>query len=249
VSVIIITIRSHGDIMHACAFFRIESNKIGDEGVRVLSRALKEKNSCVKYIHFRECGLTSGAAECFAEILKCNTTLKNLYFGFEKLGDRGAEFIASGLCHNTTLEELGLASIELTGAGLRFLADALKTNHTLKIIRIDRNKLGAEECRIIAEMLLTNDSLELIDLSRNPIGDDGISVILDALIKKPDALEKIGLYGCEISSREMHKFVEFFQKTTVFKRMHLGLNPIGDAGAEHIVEALKQNKSESVKEV
>jgi hypothetical protein len=47
----------------------------------------------------------------------------------------------------------------------------------------------------------------------------------------------------------MHKFVEFFQKTTVFKRMHLGLNPIGDAGAEHIVEALKQNKSESVKEV
>ena len=76
--------------------------------------------------------------------------------------------------------------------------------------RIERNKLCVPECQIIAEVLLSNHSLELIEyvfphsiyslsllsphhsLSRNPIGDDGFSIILDALIKKPDTLKKIG---------------------------------------------------------
>ena len=34
-----------------------------------------------------------------------------------------------------------------------------------------------------------------LSLSRNPIGDDGFCIILDALIKKPDALKRLG-YVC-----------------------------------------------------
>ena len=87
-------------------------------------------------------------------------------------------------------------------------------------------------------LTLKQHDLKYSSLSRNPIGDDGFSIILDALIKKPDALRKLGYYtkslctyigfnmiytcrifGCEITSREMHKFVEFFKKTTAFTGM------------------------------
>jgi hypothetical protein len=197
----------------------IASNKIGDEGARLLSKALMEDSSRVKQLHFRDCGFTSGAAKWFSEVLQCSKTLSALHFGFDKLGDRGAEYISAALCHNTVLEELGLYTAGLTGAGLNFLANALKTNRTLSVIRIDRNNFTAPDCHIIAEILLTDNSVERIDLSRNPIGDDGFSIILDALIKKPDALKKLGIFGCEITSREMHKFVEFFKKTTAFTGM------------------------------
>ncbi|CAI8051083.1 NACHT, LRR and PYD domains-containing protein 12 [Geodia barretti] len=227
----------------------IASNKIGDEGARLLSKALKEDSSRVKQLHFRDCGFTSGAAKWFSEVLQSSKTLSALHFGFDKLGDRGAEYISAALCQNTVLEELGLYTAGLTGAGLSFLANALKTNRTLSVIRMDRNNFTAPDCHIIAEILLTDNSVERIDLSRNPIGDDGFSIILDALIKKPDALKKLGIFGCEITSREMHKFVEFFKKTTAFTGMNIGLNRLGDTGAGHIVQALRENKSESVKEI
>ena len=61
----------------------LESNKIGNVGVKYLSYALKH-NIYLQKIDLSSNEITEEGAEYISEALKCNKTLKNLEIGYFK---------------------------------------------------------------------------------------------------------------------------------------------------------------------
>ncbi|XP_064399637.1 NACHT, LRR and PYD domains-containing protein 5-like [Halichondria panicea] len=230
----------------------LSSNPFGDEGMRTLTRALKQSHATTKSLHFSSCELTKDGAFELADVLRANSTIEELYIGFEQFGCHGVTRIAQALDnrYNKALTELSLTKTDMTSVGLTALAQMAPVNQTLEVLRLDRNDLVADDCHLVATIIEKSSSLILIDLSKNPIGDVGFVRVLEALIvKRKGSLKKLGVFGCDVTPKGLKKLMELFSVTETFVGIQLGCNHLGDEGAELVGEALKRNSSNSVKQV
>ena len=96
-----------------------------------------------------------------------DTTLTELYLGFNGIGAIGASHLSDALKINTTLTELDLGSNGIGAIGANHLSDALKINTTLTELNLWSNKIGAIGANHLSNALKYNCKLLVLNID-NP---------------------------------------------------------------------------------
>lgn len=103
----------------------LAGNRLGDEGVKVLARALKA-NDTVARLDLARNMIGNEGAMALADTLKANDVLTNLSLGENCISSEGAIALADALKVNTAMSELDLYSNNIGEWGAVALADAVK---------------------------------------------------------------------------------------------------------------------------
>ncbi|CAF0974137.1 unnamed protein product [Didymodactylos carnosus] len=149
-----------------CTRLTLSSNQITDDGIRVLSHALKGKT---------------------------NTTLKMLILSSNKIADNSAQYIANMLKGNNTIELLDLSDNEITNSGMEFIAATLKTNTTLKRLYLNDNKISDDGFRLVLHALKRNRALTHLNISGNQLSREFKKTFDEQLSKGNQTLKTVYL--------------------------------------------------------
>jgi Ran GTPase-activating protein (RanGAP) involved in mRNA processing and transport len=159
---------------------------------------------------------SEGEYATLGELLKNNSTLKELNLNNIVLGDEGLEALGSGLSNNRSLKVLTLCWGNVSDYGLKAFAPSLAENKDLFALSFYGCNIGDEGAKALGASLAHNRSLRVLNLSQNSISDEGL----------------IALSSFVTSNRKL-------------KGLHLSTNHIGDQGVEALVSALLLTPSRS----
>ncbi|XP_078528559.1 NACHT, LRR and PYD domains-containing protein 12-like isoform X2 [Lissotriton helveticus] len=247
----------------------LNCNKLGDAGATVLCDGLKHPDTRLQKIHLYLCGITGASCAALAAVLCSNRSLLDLDLEQNKLGDAGASLLWEALKHpDTRLQKIRLIFCGITGASCAALAAALPSNRSLLELDLKQNELGdagatlisealkrpdtrlqkinldccgitGASCAALAAALCSGRSLLDLGLRLSTLGDAGATLLCDAL-KHPDTrLQKINLNSCEITGASCAALAAALRPNRSLLELDLGCNPLGDAGATLLWEALK----------
>lgn len=118
---------------------------------------------------------------CLANVLKVNTSLKQLSIRVCVIGRDGARFMAEMLKMNSGLTSLSLAANAIPAAGSAFLADALKVNRSLTTLDLSHNQIDSNGLALLADALKINPCLTSVNLAFNIFGTAGRIALREAL--------------------------------------------------------------------
>lgn len=140
----------------------LEHNPIGDEGVRLLSLALKKKPiSPISTLILNYTNLTDLGAKYLAEMLEVNTTLTDLALDCNRLTDQGVRLLLNALLEkNRTLSELSLVGhCSVTDESIAPLCRLMRTNPTLVTVAIYGCNWSQEGLRRLTSVAEENEIL------------------------------------------------------------------------------------------
>ena len=213
---------------------------ISDAGVLSLVEVLKTNASSLTSLLLSDIKISHQSLKSIAEVLRVNSTLKDLKFKGNKVGVGGTKLIAESLKANTTLKLLSLSRNNIKAKCGRLFSDSLKVNGTLESLTLAENALGSRGARLLSEGLRVNTSLRHLDLSLNSIDSEGAESIADT-IRVNASLTSLKLQGNNIGDPGANKVSEALKDNVSLKKLDLADTAIGAAGAESIAEALKIN--------
>ena len=213
---------------------------ISDAGVLSLVEVLKTNTSSLTSLLLSDIKISHQSLKSIAEVLRVNSTLKDLKFEGNKVGVGGTKLIAESLKANTTLKLLSLSRNNIKAKCGRLFSDSLKVNGTLESLTLAENALGSRGAQLLSDGLRVNTSLRHLDLSWNSIGSEGAESIAET-IRVNASLTSLKLGGNNIGDPGANKVSEALKVNVRLEYLNLSLNAIGTAGAESIAEALKIN--------
>ena len=213
---------------------------ISDAGVLSLVEVLKTNASSLTSLLLSDIKISHQSLKSIAEVLRVNSTLKDLKFKGNKVGVGGTKLIAESLKANTTLKLLSLSRNNIKAKCGRLFSDSLKVNGTLESLTLAKNALGSRGAQLLSEGLRVNTSLRHLDLSWNSIGSEGAESIAET-IRVNASLTSLKLQGNNIGDPGANKVSEALKVNVCLEDLNLSFNAIGAAGAESIAEALKSN--------
>eukprot|EP01132_Coremiostelium_polycephalum_P004226 gene4226-5291_t len=152
-------------------------------------------------------------AEYVREMMKKNTKIKHLLMGDDSLGVNGAKAVSEIISNNDDLETIYLGCNHFMEEGSKYLTDVLKNDQHVKALWIKRNELGVGGAQNIADLLSVNTHLETLDLITNQLDHLAIELIVNGILSNPGPSKLTNLL--------------------------LDSNPIGPAGALHLVRLIK----------
>ena len=218
---------------------------ISDAGVLSLVEVLKTNTSSLTSLLLSDIKISHQSLKSIAEVLRVNSTLKDLKFEGNKVGVGGTKLIAESLKANTTLKLLSLSRNNIKAKCGRLFSDSLKVNGTLESLTLAENALGSRGAQLLSEGLRVNTSLRHLDLSWNSIGSEGAESIAET-IRVNASLTSLKLLGNNIGDPGANKVSEALKDNVSLEKLDLSGNAIGAAGAESIAEALKSNATLTV---
>ena len=213
---------------------------ISDAGVLSLVEVLKTNASSLTSLLLSDIKISHQSLKSIAEVLRVNSTLKDLKFEGNKVGVGGTKLIAESLKANTTLKLLSLSRNNIKAKCGRLFSDSLKVNGTLESLTLAENALGSRGAQLLSDGLRVNTSLRHLDLSWNSIGSEGAESIAET-IRVNASLTSLKLKGNNIGDPGANKVSEALKVNVSLEYLDLSFNAIGAAGAESIAEALKSN--------
>ena len=213
---------------------------ISDAGVLSLVEVLKTNTSSLTSLLLSDIKISHQSLKSIAEVLRVNSTLKDLTFKGNKVGVGGTKLIAESLKANTTLKLLSLSRNNIKAKCGRLFSDSLKVNGTLESLTLAKNALGSRGAQLLSDGLRVNTSLRHLDLSWNSIGSEGAESIAET-IRVNASLTSLKLLGNNIGDPGANKVSEALKVNVCLEDLNLSFNAIGAAGAESIAEALKSN--------
>lgn len=188
--------------------------------------------------------------------LRHNSTLKELFLGWNDLGNRGVGHVASGLAErpegSPILEELNLACNDIRHEGALALVGALGTRRALvQALNLSHNHVGTGGAQVLAAWLREQNEnslnhqyhLTTLCLGNNGIGNEGALAFCTVLqtcrnLKVLHLNENsIDAVGASAISRGLSS------ENCGLETLDLRGNNIGDSGAESLGNALKHNTS------
>ena len=211
---------------------------ISDAGVLSLVEVLKTNTSSLTSLLLSDIKISHQSLKSIAEVLRVNSTLKDLKFEGNKVGVGGTKLIAESLKANTTLKLLSLSRNNIKAKCGRLFSDSLKVNGTLESLTLAKNALGSRGAQLLSDGLRVNTSLRHLDLSWNSIGSEGAESIAET-IRVNASLTSLKLLGNNIGDPGANKVSEALKVNDCLEDLNLSFNAIGPAGAESIAEALK----------
>ncbi|CAH6792904.1 Nlrp14 [Phodopus roborovskii] len=183
-------------LTHLC----LADNFLEDEGIKLLSDALKHP----------QCTLQSLVLRC------CHFT------------QVGGEFLSSALLSNRSLIHLDLGSNSLHDSGIKLLCHVLQQSTcTLQELELMGCVLTSEGCRDLASVLVNSPNLWSLDFGNNNLRDAGLQILCEAL-KNPNChIQRLGLENCGLTSVCCQDLLSLFYKSQSLVQMNLMKNPLG----------------------
>ncbi|XP_064418053.1 NACHT, LRR and PYD domains-containing protein 3-like [Latimeria chalumnae] len=191
----------------------LNSNNLGDSGVKRLSAGLRDPNCKLQKLEVQRCGLTAGCCEDLSFVLSTNSSLTELNLSRnKKLFDSGVKHLSAGLRDpNCKLQALGLRECGLT-AGC---------------------------CEDLSSVLSTNSSLTELHLNCNKLGDSGVKR-LSAGLRDPNCkLQTLGLGGCDLTAGCCEDLCSVLCTNSSLMELHLNSNDLGDSGVKRLSAGLR----------
>ncbi|KAJ8257954.1 hypothetical protein GJAV_G00191550 [Gymnothorax javanicus] len=184
---------------------------MGNRGVQSLCAGLE--GSGVQILRLPRCKLTEEDCGYLAPVL-CTSQLHLLDLSANDFEDAGLLKLCPSLSSpRCQLQEIGLKMCGFTGSSMEALSTALRCG---------------------------NSVLRSLDLDRNPLGDTGADWI-SATLRDPHCnLQRLILYGCELTDACCAGLADAFRTTgRALTELDLSVNELGDQGVLQLIDAFK----------
>ncbi|XP_062973106.1 NACHT, LRR and PYD domains-containing protein 3-like isoform X2 [Elgaria multicarinata webbii] len=251
----------------------LESNKLGDAGVKLLCEGLKHPKCKLQTLLLSTCELGPACCRDLCSVLSTSQTLTELAVEYNNLEDSGVKLLCEGLKQSTCrLEKLGLAQCSITAACCGDLASVLTINQTLTELVVECNKLGDSGVKLLCEglrhprcrlqklnlfscdftsaccgdltsVLRGNRTLTEVLVGGNTLGDLGIKLLCEGLNHPNCTLQKLCLCMCEITAAGCGALSSVLSTNQVLEDIDLWNNKLEDAGMRLLCEGLKHPDS------
>ncbi len=149
------------------------NNNIGSDGVVALSKALAKTNS-LKTLYLRGNKIGDAGAIALSEALKMNNCLEHLYLGGNQIALEGIIAFAEAFTKNSTLQAIYLRNNQVTDEGAEALAECLVKNFSLRVLNVANAELTESGCRALLNLLNSNTTLQSIVFEHNGVNDEEI---------------------------------------------------------------------------
>ncbi|KAG0241714.1 hypothetical protein BGX31_000923 [Mortierella sp. GBA43] len=149
----------------------IPHNNIRDKGLEDICESLK-RNKCLAYLDLElnhiGLGQSTSGLKALGDILKINTTLREINLSFNLFSAQAIEGLANGMAMNTTLESVIFTNCGLSTEAAVALAKALPTASGLQNLGLtNNNDIGVDGYWALATSLIRNRSLKGVQLDYN----------------------------------------------------------------------------------
>ncbi|XP_067897770.1 protein NLRC3-like [Heterodontus francisci] len=183
----------------------LSNNRIGENGLRKLSEALKNENCKLQKLGLNsifafEFGIMgtyedAPGAEILCDVLKSkNCTLKSLGLAKNSFTQKCCTDLISSLADNHVLMELDLSSNNLNNEGVTALCEILKgPDCKIQSLKVANTKLTGDCCAALASVFKTNQALIELDVSMNELGDNGGDILFSSFKDPHCKLQKLRL--------------------------------------------------------
>jgi Ran GTPase-activating protein (RanGAP) involved in mRNA processing and transport len=186
--------------------------------------------------------------------LQQNVYLERLDLSCCKLPDENlAELVRAAFENNPYLTTLNIAGNECGPLGLLALGTIVQcADSNLKTLNLSRQgfssiaanateteQQGFHNIGVFAEALAVNSTLIRCDLSRNELTNDDAAVLGRALAQNR-TLYELNLSFNKIGDEGMQQF-SFYVPSMCVRRLSIKPNPLGNVGAQYLLDAMKEN--------
>lgn len=122
--------------------------------------------------------LDAEGVKVLADVLKTNTSLKNLQLPHNRINAQGVKYLEEALTINTTLKYLDLSSNMFFANGIEYISNIIKVNHSLIFIDVRNNYVSIISC--IVDAIKVNTSLRELYIGHG--SNDYVSCFKEAMI-------------------------------------------------------------------
>jgi len=194
----------------------LRQNKLKNEGIKVLAKALKTTNSLV-HLDLRSTAFSKEGADSLFEALICNQSLTCLRIGCIKgmnrnfLNGRALEGIQPFLKNTLHLTFLDLKGAGIGNESFKYLAEGLKKCKSLCIVDLSLNNLDYNSSIPIIEVIAMS-IIKHIDLSQNPLGNSFILEMDKRTPMKCSSLTHLNFSFCDFSYPYLYQLFNTLKK-------------------------------------
>lgn len=216
--------------------------RIGPEAAIAIGRAVSSPKSCVQYIKFTGCGLTSEAIEGFTKHAKGNRRLEILDVSKNSLRDEGALHVAAFVETTPTLRVLEASECKIGPLGANAIAGCVAAHKRLTTLNLSNNKLRESGATAIATKgLLENTSVSVVDLGGNSINCEGGIAIAD-MLRRNKTIESLHIGNNYISESIPHIALALSQRGVPSRVVDLSRNRITNTISRTMSSLLEGSK-------
>nr|XP_020823481.1 LOW QUALITY PROTEIN: NACHT, LRR and PYD domains-containing protein 3-like [Phascolarctos cinereus] len=196
---------------HDLEYLNLSVNSLGDDGMKLLCKALRNQDCSLQELRMFWCDLT-------------DTCCKDL---------------SSTLIQNQNLLHLDLGANALRDDGMKLLCEALKHPHCqLQILVLWKCDLTSVSCEYLSFALISNQSLTHLDLSGNNLGNDGIKLLCEALGNQCCNINSLILRSCGFTASGCQDLSTALKRNRSVTHLNLADNALGNYGVTLLCEAL-----------
>ncbi|XP_046926215.1 NACHT, LRR and PYD domains-containing protein 14 [Lynx rufus] len=199
---------SNKRLTHLC----LADNILGDDGVKLVSDALKHPQCNLQSLVLRRCHFTSLSGQHLSSSLLRNKSLTHLDLGSNWLQDDGVKLLCDVFRHpSCNLQDLGLMGCALTSMC----------------------------CLDLASAILNNPHLQSLDLGNNDLQDDGVKILYEALRHPNCNIQRLGLEYCGLTSLCCQDLSSTLRRNQNLIKINLTQNTLGYEGIMKLCEVLR----------
>uniref|UniRef100_UPI00398E4FF3 NACHT, LRR and PYD domains-containing protein 3-like n=1 Tax=Pristiophorus japonicus TaxID=55135 RepID=UPI00398E4FF3 len=228
----------------------LSNNRIGEEGLQELSKALTKENCKLQKLGLNsifafDFGImgtyedTPGAEILCNVLASKNCTLQSLRLAKNSLTQKCCTDLISSLSDNHILTELDLSSNNLHNEGITTMCEILKgPNCKIQSLKVANTKLTSDCCGTLASVFNTNQTLTELDLSMNELGDNGVKTLLSSFKDSHCKLQNLGLSKTGLTDACSKDLESTFATFETLIHLDLSHNKFTDKSTENFYDLI-----------
>ncbi|XP_077050755.1 uncharacterized protein LOC143700892 [Siphateles boraxobius] len=192
----------------------LSGRELGDTRVNQIAALLQDKLCEINTLMLRKCGLTEECCSALANVLRSNSSLKELDISNNNLQDSGVKKLQNGLENtNCTLAKLRLSDCSIREEGYKALASALRSNPS-HLIELDLtgNDPGESGVKELDDLLQDQKcQLKTLTFLRSPTAEEACKYLTELVGKNPLLLGELNLSGHKLGDTRVNQIAALLQ--------------------------------------